>query len=80
MRKVKNSQKMPCEIRFDEPQLQLCRLDLVLCVCLLFDTSGELLSCKQCLLIHLCASTPAEGCDFSTLVAQLREAQSRAHG
>lgn len=72
MRKVKNSRRRPCEIRLDEPQLQPRRLDLRAfesclratnwsCVFVLFDTSGELLSSKQRLLIHLCASTPAEG-------------------
>lgn len=59
MKKVKNIERKTCEIRLDEP----CRLGLVLCVCcLLFETSGELLFSECCPLIHLCASTPAEGC------------------
>lgn len=50
-------------------------------VCLLFDASGGLLSRKQCLLIHLCAPTPAQGCEFSAVPARLsEEAQSGAQG
>lgn len=90
MRKVKNSQRRPCEIRLDEPQLQPCRLDQRAfecylrvtnwsCVFVLFDTSGELLSGKVCLLIHLSASTPAEDCESSALFARLSDAQSWAH-
>lgn len=89
MRKVKNSQRRPGEIRGDEPQLQPCGLDLRAFECCLrgvncyrvfvcFDTSRELLSSKQRLLTHPCANIPAEGREFSTLIAWLSEAQSRA--
>lgn len=49
------------------------------CVFVLFDTTGELLSGKLCLLTHLSASTPAEGCELSALVAWLSKAQFQSH-
>lgn len=77
-------------MKSDESQLQPCRLDQRAfecyigatnwsCVFVLFDTSGELLSGKLCLLIHLSASTPAEGYESSALIAWLSKAQSQSH-
>lgn len=65
MREVKKSQMRPYKIILNEPQLQHDGPDLGASECchcstkrsfvfVLFDASAELLSCKQCLLIHIC--------------------------